>query len=93
VRNLCFAWPDGRKLFLNYAYLVSGEFVTDGETNTIKLAFTSHLVTLKGYGLEELYIALIEQIPRIIEEEDARYRDTSESKTMVTEIVVSTSAM
>ncbi len=35
VRNLCFVQPDGKRLFLNYAYLVSGEY--SPETNTIVL--------------------------------------------------------
>lgn len=89
VRNLCFVWPDGKKLFLNYAYLVSGKFAADSETNTINLGFTSHLVTLKGYQLEDLFFALMEQLPRIIKAEDARYKDANESKTIVTDIEVS----
>lgn len=89
IRNVCFAWPDGKRLFLNYAYLVSCAFESDGETNTINLIFTSHHVTLKGFQLEDLFLALMEQLPRIIEREDERYRQTSDGGPVVTEILVS----
>lgn len=91
VRNLCFAWPDGKKLFLNYAYLVSCDYEANSEANLIRLGFTSHTVTLKGYRLEELYFAVMEQLPRIIEAEDARYADACKGKAVVTEILVATS--
>ncbi len=89
MRNLCFLWPDGKKLFLNYAYLVSCAFEADGETNTITLAFTSHTILLKGYGLESLFDALMDQLPRVIDAQDARYRQAGEAAPMVTEIEVS----
>lgn len=89
IRNVCFAWADGKWLFLNYAYLVSGAFASDGETNTITLSFTSHIVALKGYALEGLYNSLMEQLPRMIEAQDARYRQAGEGGPLVADIIVS----
>ena len=80
VRNVCLCWLDGRRLFLNYAYLVSGEFTPGDETNTIKLGFTSHNVTLQGYGLDMLFTELLDHSPRFIHQVDPRYLETEVSQ-------------
>lgn len=87
TRNLGFEWPDGKKKFLNYAYLVSGDYSpTD---STITLAFTTHVVTLKGVALEALYGELMEQLPKIIVCEETRYNALKEDETpTVNEITV-----
>lgn len=69
VRNLCFVWTDGKKLFLNYAYLVSAAY----EPDAITLAFTTHTLTLTGLRLEKLFDELMDHLPRIIICTDDRY--------------------
>lgn len=89
VRNICFVWPDGKKAFYNYAYLVAGEFEPNGEQNEIRLSFSSHNVTLKGYSLETLYMALLDHLPRIITASDPRYiLDDDKAHEIVVEITV-----
>ena len=73
ARNLCLVWPDGKRFFLNYAYLIAGELNLDGEKNVIILHFSSHTVTLSGYGLEALFRELLDHLPRIIFSIDERY--------------------
>lgn len=73
ARNLCLAWPDGRRAFFNYAYLVAGEFRPDGETNLIRLEFSGYTVSLKGYRLDSLFAALLEHLPRLVVASEARY--------------------
>jgi hypothetical protein len=88
-RTLCLVWPEGRRFFLNYAYLVAGEFRVDGEVNLIQLEFTSHLVTIQGYGLHPLFTDLLDHLPRWIEMTDPRYRETSSTeRLLVTELAV-----
>ncbi len=72
-RTLCLIWPDGRRFFLNYAYLMAGELKISGDKNEIHLYFSSHTVLLRGYGLETLFLALLEQPPRVIIAVDERY--------------------
>ncbi len=79
ARNLCLEWADGRRFFLSYAYLVAGEFRPDGETNRIRLEFTSHTVSLRGYRLEALFTALLDHLPKVIGANDARYASLEES--------------
>ncbi len=85
ARNLCLVWPDGKRFFLNYAYLIAGELNLDGEKNVILLHFSSHTVTLSGYGLETLFRELLDHLPKIIFAIDERYvtRDVSDAKVSV----------
>jgi hypothetical protein len=80
ARNVCFVWSNEKRLFLNYAYLVSGEFNPNEEKNLITLTFSSHTVSLHGYNLETLFTALMEHLPRLIIEVDSRYTHISEGK-------------
>ncbi|MCF8324413.1 MAG: hypothetical protein K9I84_05595 [Leadbetterella sp.] len=89
ARNVCFVWSNEKRLFLNYAYLVSGEFNPNEEKNLITLTFSSHTVSLYGYNLDSLYIALLDHLPRFIIVTDARYALNSEKKeAIVIEIIV-----
>ncbi|MBO0950589.1 hypothetical protein [Fibrella forsythiae] len=80
IRNICFAWPDGKKAFFNYAYLIATEFEPNAEQNLIKLNFSSHQVSLSGYHLESLFMALLDHLPRIVTVQDARYALTDETQ-------------
>jgi len=71
--NLCLVWPDGKRFFLSYSYLIAGEFNPEGETNQIQLYFTTYRVSLKGYGLETLFLALLEQLPHQLMAIEPRY--------------------
>jgi len=73
ARSLCLVWPDGKRAFFSYAYLVSGEFSLADDKNVIVLSFSSHTLTLKGYGLEPLLMALLDHLPKIIVAADTRY--------------------
>ena len=89
VRNLCLGWPDGRRMFLNYAYLVACEYEPGDEKNSIRLNFSSHTVTLNGYGLETLFIALLDHLPRLIMAVDDRYAlNTERLEAVLTAIIV-----
>jgi hypothetical protein len=72
ARNVCFVWANEKRLFLNYAYLVSGEFNPNEEKNLITLTFSSHTISLHGYNLETLFTSLMEHLPRLITETDSR---------------------
>jgi hypothetical protein len=87
VRNLCFVWPDGKMMFLNYAYLVSGTYLP--EDGIITLVFTSDTVIIKGSGLQNLYSDLFSHITRQIICINPRYIQTASiNETIVNEILV-----
>lgn len=81
VRNLCFVQTDGKRLFLNYAYLVSGEY--SPEANTIKLVYTTHEIMLTGRNLDGLFESLMAHVSRQIVAVDKRYKGTKEESEIV----------
>ncbi|GCC49832.1 hypothetical protein SanaruYs_00460 [Chryseotalea sanaruensis] len=87
ARMVTFAWPDGRELFLNYAYLVSGEITEAGETTTLFLTFTTHQITIKGHGLQELFVSLTGQTAKTLRKQDPRYTAINGEKARISEIL------
>jgi hypothetical protein len=88
TRNLCFVWPDGKRMFINYAYLVSGQY--SPAEGSIVLVFTTHTITLKGTTLEPLFEDLMGQVTRQVVCMDQRYSETfDDGQVIVSEIVVS----
>ena len=91
ARNICFAWPDGKKAFFNYAYLIATEFEPNTDRNTIKLNFSSHQINLAGYHLETLFMDLLDHLPCMVTAIDARYALSEETQMpIVFEIKVTT---
>jgi len=86
TRNLCLVWPDGKRAFYNYAYLVSVVFDPGEEKNVITLCFSSDVIKIQGFLLEPLFMALFEHLPRIITATDERYATQEES--LVTNILI-----
>lgn len=77
VRNLIFVWEDGKRLFLNYSYLVSCELSSDN--NLISLAFTNCQILIKGIKLNELFELLAYQQIRIVKA-SSRYTEISDTE-------------
>lgn len=90
VRHICFCWPDSRMLFLNYAYMVSGEYI--GEENKIVLLFTTHGVTLAGINLLPVFNKIMGQQVRLLQCVDSRYNAIEPDKAVVNSIDVSLNA-
>lgn len=87
ARNICFVWLDGKRMFLNYSYLVSGEYEPD--ENTIALTFTSQTLVLKGINLEGLFYNIMHHLTKQITCADARYNEIKEDdKFVVNEIQI-----
>jgi len=87
ARNICFVQADGSMTFLNYAYLVSGQY--NPETSVITLGFTTHTVSLNGYDLGELYVKLQNQQIRRITATGSRYsQQEAVNQLFIKEIVV-----
>jgi len=87
TRNICFVLADGNRLFLNYGYLVSGEYLP--EDRKIVLSFTSHTITLAGIYFEKLFYDLMQGLPRQLVCMDARYNSADEKKNpVVNEIII-----
>ncbi|WP_118973789.1 hypothetical protein [Taibaiella koreensis] len=87
VRHICFGWPDGRKLFLNYAYLISGEYIA--EEDKVTLLFTTHGATLTGINLSAVFNKIMGQQVRLLQCVDSRYNAIEPDRPIVNSIDVS----
>lgn len=91
VRNLCFVWDDGRRVFFNYAYLVSVDLVLTDTFGEMLLDFNGQIVKLKGYQLGILFDLLLNHTPKIIKAGNSRYYSCDRlSQAFVTEIIIKT---
>ncbi len=87
VRNLCFVWPDGRMKFMNYAYLISGDY--NAEECSITLLFTNYKIVISGINLKGLFIDLVIHNPKIISCNNLRYADIIQEECVnIYEIVI-----
>jgi len=77
TRNICFIQRNGQRIFLNYNYLVSCEYIP--EQNRIIASFTTHTVTLTGLFLESLFQDLMRYLPREINSVDERYNSIADA--------------
>jgi len=89
VRNIDFVWPDGKREFLNYSYLVNAKYDPEG---SITLVFTSDTVTINGSGLNDLYDGILVQSIKTVFCADSRYESLNNQSIVVTEIVITKNA-
>jgi hypothetical protein len=88
VRNICFLLADGSSIFLNYAYLVSCAY--HPAQGLIILKFTSDTVSINGSGLEPLFDALFNHIPKRVEVMIERYASLTTKSICVSAIQIET---
>lgn len=87
ARSICFVQESGVMTFLNYAYLVSGQY--NPETSVITLGFTTHTVSLNGHDLGDLYVKLQKQEVSRVTASSSRYLQKGlENQTFIKEIIV-----
>lgn len=78
TRNVCFVFPDGNRKFLNYGYLVSGDYMPDA--GLITLEFTNCTITLNGIHLEALFYEFMQHLPKEIKCVEDRYNALEEKE-------------
>ena len=73
TRNLCPVWPDGKRMFFNYSYLISGEYNLSRDKKIIRLYFSKYNVEIQGYCMENLFLNILDHTPKILIAIDQRY--------------------
>lgn len=86
IRELTLVFKDGNMDAFPYSYIVYRKFRISDVKNKIIIDLPSRVITLSGYGLYSLFMAISRQIPRIVYQIDERY--ASEGDSAVTEIIV-----
>ncbi|MFM1998487.1 MAG: hypothetical protein RL204_434 [Bacteroidota bacterium] len=81
TRNIIFEWADGRKLFLNYAFLISCELSKDNDR--VILTFTNCTIHVDGIKLQLLFDQLNSQIVRVVKETNSRYAQLESEQAVI----------
>ena len=89
TRTIDFVLTDGTRQNFAYSHYLTSWLGKDGNDRVIKIFFATHLVTVKGYCLDELYDGLTGFSVKSIQAHDERYADmVEEDKTFVTDIKI-----
>jgi len=86
IRELCLVFKDGTMDFIPYSYIVYKRFRISNDKNSIIIELPSKMITLSGYGLLQLILAISRQLARTVYQIDERY--ASQGDSAVTEIIV-----
>ena len=89
TKTLDFELLDGTRQNFAYSHYLTSWIGKDGSERVIKIFFATHLVTIKGYCLDEVYKYLSKLSLKSIKANDRRYLSaTDESKAFVTSIEI-----
>jgi len=73
VRTVTFVLSDGNRIGCSYLYFVSAKLDIAGPVNILTVRFTSDIITIKGYCLQDLQEQFLQQIPKKVVATDERY--------------------
>lgn len=85
MRDVCFVWPNGRRLALSYNDLIYKELTDDCE---LILRFSSAVIKISGYKLETMHRAFVQQLPLYVSIQNEGYQDKICHGSIVTSIEV-----
>ena len=69
---------NGERQQFNYGYFITAWTETETDAKVIKLFFTTHMVTIKGYCLDEIFDNLLTHTVTSIRANDIRYADSAD---------------
>lgn len=88
-RTIDLSFKDGTRQHFAYSHYITGWYGKDNDEWVIKLFFATHIVTIHGYCLEELYENITLLKVKKVTAYDERYLNmVGESDPFVTDIVV-----
>lgn len=80
TKSIDFIKADGTRQMFPYSQLITAWTEFTDEHQVIKLFFSTHLITLSGYNLGEIYDHIQGQALRRLMVRDARYLNTAKEK-------------
>lgn len=66
---------------------MAGKFAPEDDMNVITLNFSTYIVTLKGYGPDSLFTALLDHLPRQVAQTDPRYIKAEHSLSILVKMI------
>ncbi len=80
TKTINFVKADGSKQMFPYSQLITAWTEHTDEENVIKIFYSTHLVTFKGYNLDTIYEAIDKQNLKSLTAQDDRYFNLSNEK-------------
>lgn len=78
TRTIDFKLHDGTRQYFPYSHMLTCWFGKKTNKSVIKIFFATHLVTIEGYCLKEVYELLTEQRLKSLKALDIRYLQTGD---------------
>lgn len=89
TKTIDFVLKDGTRQNFPYSHYLTAWLTKEEENRVIKVFFATHLVTIHGYCLDEIYNQLIQFKIALIKPNDLRYLDdVEEGKPFVSNITI-----
>ncbi len=89
TKTIDFILKDGTRQNFPYSHYLTAWLTKEGKDRVIKIFFATHLVTIYGYCLDELYSQLIQFKIVSIKANDLRYLyDVDEGKAFVSNVML-----
>lgn len=89
TRTIDFVLSDGSRQSFPYAHYHTAWLGKENNERIIKIFFSTHHITIKGYCLDTLYDELLKQSVKFIKAHDERYADmVDEDKIFVNKIKI-----
>ncbi|WP_299111424.1 hypothetical protein [uncultured Winogradskyella sp.] len=87
-KTIDFVLLDGTRQNFPYSHYLTSWLGVENEERVIKIFYATHMVTVKGFCLDELYESLLSQKLKNIKANSNRYQNPSDDKTLVTEVII-----
>ena len=89
TKTIDFIQKDGTRQSFPYSHFMTAWMGKEDDERFIKIFFATHLVTIKGYCLDQLYDHLIQSNLKKVIENDERYlKDVGDSEVFVISLMV-----
>jgi len=88
TRTIDFVMLDGTRQNFPYSHYLTSWLGMENEERIIKIFFATHLVTIRGFCLGELYEFILTQRLKAVTAHSKRYNSPSKNEVLVTEIIV-----
>ncbi|MDH7913466.1 hypothetical protein [Winogradskyella sp. SYSU M77433] len=87
-KTIDFVLLDGTRQNFPYSHYLTSWLGVENEERVIKIFFATHMVTVKGFCLDQLYNRILKQELKRISANKIRYEITRNDNTYITNIVI-----
>ena len=89
TKTIDFIQKDGTRQSFPYAHFMTAWMGRDNDERFIKIFFATHLVTIKGYCLDQIYNHLVQfELKKVIENDERYLKDVKDNEVFVVSLTI-----